>query len=429
MPVCECLRGWSRRASLALGWCALLAGSLCPAQEWTRFRGPNGSGLGQGAQIPVKWTLDELAWKTKLPGRGHSSPVLWGDRLFVTSADEASRQRYVLALDATTDKELWHKEFAAVTHEKHRLNSFASSTPAVDAERLYVTWGTSQENLLIALNHEGQEVWKRDLGPFQGGHGSGTSPLIWEDFLILGNDQDGGGFLAAYDRKSGDERWKLPRQSKQATYATPCVWQPPGQPAQLVFTDWHHGITGVDAKTGQKIWELDVWDDAQKRAIGSPIASGDFLIATCGFYTGNKFLVALRPDLANADRPPQLVYQLDRLAPHIPTPLALQDRLYLWGDKGVVACTQLATGETVWSERVPGTYFSSPVSVNGRIYNVTDQGEVVVLAAADRLEVLARNPLGEGAHSSPAIARGRLYFHTFTHVIAVGPGPAAAETK
>ena len=173
--------------SVVVGLFALVAPAV--AQEWTRFRGPNGTGLSDAKSIPATWTESDYRWKIKLPGKGHSSPVIWGDKLFVLSADPTSARRYVLCVHTDTGKILWQKDYASDTHPLNGRNSYASSTPAVDEQHLYVAWATRDHLTLRALDHDGHEVWNQDLGPYVSEHGFGNSPIVYEDLVILVNSQ------------------------------------------------------------------------------------------------------------------------------------------------------------------------------------------------------------------------------------------------
>ena len=236
--------------------CCLLGSALvsgAEAQEWTRFRGPNGSGVSTAATVPVRWTAQDCNWKIELPGVGHSSPVLWGERLFVTSADEKTGKRFLLCLRVRDGERLWSREFAGERVGKHADNSFATATPAVDSQHVYVCWGNAREYLVAALDHDGKEVWRADLGQFRSGHGFGPSPIVHGDVLVVPCDQDGPSALFGLERTTGKVLWKVPRRSK-ATYTTPCVYQPKGRPDELIVTSYEHGISSIDPKTGRVKW-------------------------------------------------------------------------------------------------------------------------------------------------------------------------------
>jgi outer membrane protein assembly factor BamB len=398
----------------------LTGGGRIVSQEWTRFRGPNGSGLSDATTIPVRWTEKDYNWKVELPAAGHSSPVLWGERLFVTCAEEQTGKGMLLCLRADSGERLWVREFGVQKHGKHQDNSFASATPTVDEQRVYVCWGGPKEYLVVALDHAGNEVWRTDLGSFSSGHGFGPSPIVHDGLLIVPCDQDGGNSaLFALDGTSGKVAWKVPRRSK-ATYTTPCVYLPKDRPAELIFTNYEHGVTSIDAKTGKPNWELDVFNKAHiETGIGSPVVADDLVYATCGWLGVRQEVVAVRPP-ADGEKQPREVYRLDRSAPLCTTPLVKGDLLFLWSDGGIVTCANRATGEIHWRERVPGSYYGSPVSVGEYLYGPSREGEVVVLAASSKFELVSSNPLPEGTHSSPAVANGRMYLRTFSHLVSIG---------
>lgn len=395
-----------------------LASQALFAQEWTRFRGPNGSGISS-ATIPAQWTDKDYNWKVPLPGGGHSSPVLWGERIFLTSAEEKTGKRLVICLKAADGSRLWTKEVAGERHGKHEDNSFASATPTVDDKYVYVCWATPKEYLVQALDHDGAEAWRVDLGPYRSGHGFGSSPIVVDGLVVVANDQDGQSTLVGLERDTGKERWRLPRKTK-ASYATPCVFQPKGRPAELIFTSYEQGISSIDPKTGRSNWELDVFSKGHvETPIGSPVVAGDLVLGTCGWMGVKKEVVAVRPGRPRGGDK-DAVYRIDRAAPLCTTPLVKDDLLFLWSDEGMVSCASATTGELFWRERVPGTYYSSPVCVGPHLFNVSRQGDVLALATGKRFEQLGRNRLGEGSHSTPAVAGGRMYVRTFGHLVSIG---------
>jgi outer membrane protein assembly factor BamB len=403
---------------LGSGLIGLLWTAGVPAQEWTRFRGPNGSGVSAATTFPLRWTEKDHLWKVDLPGVGHSSPVLWGERLFVTCGEEKTGQRIVVCLRATDGNQLWSRTFAGEAHRKHADNSFASATPAVDERHVYVCWGSPRDHVVMALDHDGKDVWSVDLGPYRTGHGFGVSPIVHDGLLIVPNDQDGTSNVMALDCGTGKERWRAGRKSK-TIYATPCVYQPRGQSAELIFTSWEQGITSIDPKTGRTNWERDVFSKGHVESpIGSPIIAGDLVLGTCGWLGVKKEVVAIRP--RDDGEKAQPVYRIDRAAPLVLTPLVKDELLFLWSDEGLVTCADASTGEVHWRERVPGTYYGSPVWVGKHLYCMSRDGEVLVLAAAKQYAQVARNPLGEGSHSTPAVAGGKMYLRTFSHLICVG---------
>lgn len=389
---------------------------LAGAQEWSRFRGPNGAGVSDATTIPAEWKEGDFNWRLRLPGGGHSSPVLWGARLFLTSADAEKAERYLLCIDAEKGAILWTKAFPFERYKLHKNASYAANTPAADADRVYALWQTRKRSTLHAFRHDGTPAWTADLGPYRSGHGTGSSPIVAGDLVVVCNDQDGESFLLAVDAATGRERWRVPRVGDRACYSTPCVYERPGGATEIIFTHSYRGITGVEARTGRKAWEIDVFGRHQQRAIGSPVIFGDLVIGSSGFTTKEKNVVAVRP----GDGGVKEVYRLQDRVPHVPTPLVLGDRLFLWGDTGIVTCADAATGRVVWQERVPGAYYGSPVAAGGRLYCADEKGVVTVIAAGDAFGLLARNDLGGETRSTPAIAGGVMYVRTRSVLVSVG---------
>jgi outer membrane protein assembly factor BamB len=388
------------------------------SQEWTRFRGPNGSGISSAKTIPTKWTDADFNWKTALPGAGHSSPVVWGDRIFLTTGDDQAQKVWLMCIGVSDGHVLWQKGFPLTPYHKNSYNTFASGSPAVDAARVYACWSAPASYRLVALTHDGEKVWEKELGPFVSQHGGGASPIVYQDQVVLANEQDGPSFLIAVAAATGKTLWQTPRNTNQTAYATPCVYEPKDGPATLIFASQAHGLAAVAPDSGKVAWELpDLFD---KRVVSSPVLAAGLIIGTCGSGGGGNYLVAVTPGDAAKDRKPAVAYTIRRSAPYVPTSVCVGDRLFLWSDAGIVSCVQAASGEVKWQERVGGNYFSSPVWVDGRLFGISTKGEVVVLEASDRFEILARNPLGETTHSTPAVAGGRMYIHTAKHLISVG---------
>lgn len=427
----------NRRFSLVVAcWLSLAAlVAASPAQEWTRFRGPNGSGISEAKGIPSQFSERGYNWKTELPLGGHSSPVLWGDKVFLTCADDAkSAQRMVVCLDAANGKILWSKEYDSSFHRKHLLNSFASSTPAADEKHVYVTWSTPQEVTLLALTHDGEEAWRRSLGPYVSQHSTGVSPIVYKDLVILGNDQDevdkedasqrGKSFLLAVHRDTGATQWQVDRKSVLVAYSTPCIYQPEGGPPEMIFNSQAHGVTSLNPLDGSLNWEIDAADGGpllSMRSVSSPVLCDGLITASCGSGGGGNYLVAVRPG-ERGGKSPEFVYKvLQRdAAPYVPTPIYKDGLLFMVGDGGFAACFDAETGDKQWYERLGGNFYSSPVCIDGRLFCVNTDGEVVVLAAGDEFKLLGKSALGETCHSTPAVAGGKLYLRTYKHLISVG---------
>jgi len=396
------------------------------AQEWTRFHGPNGTGIGQLKDFPAKLTDSSVNWKVELPGSGHSSPVLWGKKIFLTCTGDRAGGVTALCLNAQDGKVEWKRDFELSPFPRHQYNSYASSTPAVDAERVYVVWNERDHYMLGALDHAGKTVWQRDFGPFVSQHGCGVSPILCDDKVILTDFQDDPDFvegpisdtrtgkssILALDTKTGKTVWQTPRKSTVVTYSTPCLYEPKGGKRTLVFCNQAHGIFGLDASSGEPEWEYKQAFD--KRTVSSPMVAGNIILGSCGNGGGRNFVTAIKP-LASGQTP-ELAYQIKKSAPYVPTGIVINDLIWLWSDGGIVSCVTAASGEVRYQERVGGNYFGSPVCADGRIFCVSSGGELVVVEASDKFKVLDRYPLGELCRSTPAIAQGRLFVRTEKHL-------------
>ena len=405
---------------------AILWASVSQGQEWTRFRGPNGQGISSAKTIPVKWTEEDYNWKVELPGGGHSSPVLWGDKLFVTSGDQQTGNSVIFALNVSDGKILWQKEYSLSKYRPNKLNSFATATPTVDADYVYVLVTSPEKTFLAALNHQGAEIWQRKFEGVRCQHGAGTSPIVHNDMVIFTHEhensssKDARSIWVAVDRKTGVTRWTLERQTGPKTsYSTPCVYTPAGGKPQLIFNSNAHGMTGVDPGTGKVIWEVASAFPA--RVVSSPVIAGGLLVGSCGDGGSGKRLIAIRPGSSDGSIQPTEVYKIDSgYRPYVPTSIAKEGLLFTFHDRGYVTCRKSATGRQLWEEKPAGRFFSSPVWVDGKLYCITMDGDVVVIKAAETYELLAINPLGETSHATPAITDGRMYLRTYSYLFSVG---------
>jgi len=414
--------GGRTRAAMAL---AVLCISVVAvqAENWPRFRGPNGQGISDAATIPVTWSEQDYKWKIELPGGGHSSPVVWEDNVFVTCGDDKTMRGVLLCLSAAGGRELWRKDFSLDKHPMNGLNSYASATPALDADQAYVLWPGPVETRLVALTHEGREVWTITLPGVKARHGAGSSPIVCGDCVIVSREQDKSGNLKsvwlAVDRKTGDTRWRYEHpENADASYSTPCIRRDKSGREQLVFSSNTHGIAGVDPQTGVLLWKMS--GALPARVVSSPVLAGGLVIATCGEGGRGIRLAAVKPPDSDASAATE-VYGLERgIVPYVPISVVHDGLLFGFHDQGTVSCLRSATGEVLWSEKPAGKYFGSPVCVGEKLYAITTDGNVVVLRAGPKYELLAVNVLGEKSHATPAIADGRMYLRTFSHLVCVG---------
>ena len=266
-----------------------------------------------------------------------------------------------------------------------------------------------------------EDRWQYEVGKFKGGHGPAVSPIIYKELVVLANDHEGDSSLAAVDRRTGQQRWKVARQCKRTSYSTPCVFEPADRPAELIFTDMHHGVSAVDPQTGRLNWERSVFGEFKQRAIASPVLYDDLVIGLSGFTTGQKNAVALRPQAAGDDVEVEEVYRISRSVPHIPTPIVYGDRMFFLVDRGGIASwINAADGSTVWIKRLGTDFSASPVCVNGVIYAVNDEGVVHVIRAGDEYQLLAEIPLGQSTRATPAVSGGVMYLRTESKLFALG---------
>lgn len=401
--------------SVAAALCLL---STVVGDEWNRFRGPNGTGLGEAANLPAHWEPAAFRWSVDLPGPGHSSPVFWGNRLFLNCASPEGDAALTVAVDAETGRLLWRKAFPGGGFVLHRNNTSASSTPATDSLRVYVAHQTGDELTLHALDHAGEAVWDFALGKVASQHGFGHSPIVHDGLVIYSKDGISPGRIVALDAGTGELRWEVPRSAGRADYSTACLYQPPTGAAWLIFNSQEDAITAVEPRSGRVIWTSAAVLD--KRSVSSPVVADGLLISSCGSGGGGNYVVALRPS-ATAGEPPVEVWTVRRSAPYVPTPLALGKWLFLWSDGGVVTCVEAASGEEVWRDRVGGDFFSSPVFADGKLINVSTSGQLVALNAGPESKLLGRTELGEVSHATPAVAHGRLYVRTLTRLHCLPP--------
>jgi outer membrane protein assembly factor BamB len=388
-------------------------------ENWTRFRGPNGTGIGSANSLPVSWTEQDYNWKIKLPGKGHSSPIVWENSVFVTSADEEKNRGYILAFNVHDGSLLWQKEFDILISDINEDNSYATPTPTVDADHLYTVWYSEQSTMLMALNHQGKEIWQTKFDGTYSRHGSAASPIVYGDLVVFSREQEGESPVSsswvAVDRNTGDIVWNLEREKTfRFSVSTPCLYNSGNQSPQLLFASRAHGFTIVDMLKGKVLWESG--PVFNHRVVASPLVSERMVIGTC-----KKKIVVYNLVHQGNTFTGELAYELpQKLTSYVPTPIVHNGLLYVCVDNGNVACIDLSSGDVLWREKPAGAFYSSPVLVNGILYCTTKRGEVVVLKASDKYELLAINKLEEKSYATPAVADGRMYLRTFSHLISIG---------
>ncbi len=396
---------------------AVLLGLLVSAanavgDDWPRFRGPNGSGISSLQGVPREWTEHDYAWVVDLPGKGHSSPVIWGEHLFVASGDDGGK-RMLICLNATTGETRWMQTMQlGPDYQVTIKNSFGSGTPVTDGERVYVSFADNGHYLVSAYGFsDGSPLWTEDLGPFSSRHGQGHSPILAGERLIVTNDQQGPSFLSALDRKTGAELWRTSRPERNAAYSTPMVLDHDGQEPQIICISGAAGIAAFRPETGEELWASGAMP---LRTVASPVSGEGVIIASCGSGGRGKFMVAVEPPL-RTDNFAEWRTRWERKTnlPYVPTPIIDGGVLYLWNDDGVVCSVDLQTGENIQRIRVGGTYSGSPVLIDGHLYCAAEDGMIAVVNTTPELKVIGKSPLGDRIHSTPAVANGRVYFRGF----------------
>lgn len=399
--------------------------TFIPSDSWPRFRGPNGQGISSSTQLPTKWSADEILWKVKLPGSGHSSPVVWSDKVYVTAADESNEKGFLLVYSIIDGHEFWRREFDLPRYRMNALNAAAASTPAVDADRVVICWATPSNLQVAAFDHWGKPLWSRDFGPTITRHGPAITPILEDGLVIFAQEQEqlntpvlAESRWVGVDAATGEIKWLCKRNhSGSNSYSTPCVLEQGGK-TLVIFASLAHGISAVDGVNGKVAWEVP--DALNARVCSSPVLAGDLIVGTCGEGGRGLRMTAVRPPKNPGDQP-QVVYKLeDSTVTYVPTAVAYQDWLFTVHDGGQISCRNVADGKILWSEKPGGKFYGSPVVADGKLYVISTDGTVVVLAASDKYELLATIPLGEKSHSTPAISGSKLFLRTFTQLFCVG---------
>ena len=399
---------------------ALCLTTAAQAQEWSRFLGPNGSGTGKAPELPAQFTDSSYAWKTDLPGTGVSSPVVWGDQIILTAELPEGGQRAVLCYSLATGNELWRLEDKFQPHGKHQFNSFASSTPVIDKDRIYLSWTSGGSMRALALTHEGKRVWEKEVGAYMEEHGSGASPILSGGSLIVSSDcEKGEGSINALDPSDGSLKWKFPRKSLRTPFSTPLTFEEsPGQ-WRVVISSNPKALTCVDAKDGKILWEMEN-PSPGNRAVGSPAMAGGVVFASIGQGGTGKASMGVKVANGKAEK----VWEGKKAIPYVPTPLSLGEHFIFLGDGGILSSVRASDGEMLWSERLfQDQAYSSPVCSGDKIFCISRNGTVAAVQATGKeFKLLGTTKLGDPCDSTPAIAGGKLIIRTAHKLLCVAGG-------
>lgn len=406
----------TRRAITGL---VLLFALAALAADWPRFHGADGSGIATDKTIPIQWKDKEVLWKTPIPGDGNSSPVVWGNKIFLQTAKDNDRSLVCVSVDG--GKVLWSKTIPGSRATIHKLNSLASSTPTTDGERVYTLFWNGKTIGMYAFDMDGKQLWDRDLGGFKSQHGVGASPVVHNGLVFLNNDQDGKAALIALHAKDGKIAWQVPREAFRACYSTPFILKEGDKPAELIVTSTA-GIAGYDPATGEEKWSW-TWkfDGMALRTVASSIYLNGIVFASSGDGKGDRHAVAVKKGEKGDVTKTNLLWENKKNLPYVPTMLPYGDHVYFVNDAGMAGCIEAKTGKMVWFERLAGgKVYASPVLIDGKVYVVSEKGDVLVFAADTSFKVLGKSSVGEPVIASPAVANGKLYIRGSQNLFCIG---------
>jgi len=384
------------------------------ARYWSRWRGPSGQGLVSGSGYADTWSATQnILWKTPVPGRGNSSPVVWRDRIFLTAEYDGGRRLSVLAFRRADGARLW-EVFApgGRTGSAHFKNGHASATPLTDGERVYASFGTRG---LLALDLDGKVLWFRDLGPMNAYHGTAGSPLLYRDRVILYQDSSDA-FVGAFDARTGAPIWRT-RRDANVGWGTP-VAIAAGDHDEIIVNGQSR-VAAYDPDTGRELWTCG---GTTYEVIPTPVVGSGMVFCASG-RAGPT--LAIRPGGRGDVSRSHLAWTSPRGSPFVPSPLLLEDYLYMVNDMASIAtCIEAATGRTMWQGRLGVAqregFSASPVAVDGKVFFTNDDGETFVLRAGPTFELLHVNRIGESTLASPALVDGRWYIRTDRNLMAIG---------
>ena len=385
------------------------------AYFWPRWRGPSGQGLVDGSGYPDRWSATEnVLWRSTVPGSGNSSPIVWADRVFLTTARDGGRRLYMLAYRISDGSLLWETEVAPGPAERvHGKNGHASATPVTDGERVYASLGGRG---LVALDLDGNVLWHTEIGQVANYHGPAGSPLLYRDRLIIYQDQEGGAFVAAYDTATGAEVWRTGRDASVG-WGTPVAIRVAGRDELIVSSQ--HTVIAYDPDTGGELWRCG---GNRFEVIPTPVVAAGLVFCTSG-RAGPT--LAIRPGGSGDVTDTHVAWSTPRGSPFVPSPIVVGNYLYTINDmSSVVTCFEAATGEVLWQERLGRPmregFSASPVAVDGKVFFTNDNGTTFVVRAGPEFELLHTNDIGASTLASPALVGGRWYIRTEVELLAVG---------
>jgi len=397
------------------------------SEDWPCWRGPRGDGTSRETfDIPTKWnglTGEGVVWKTPVPGNGHSSPIVSGSHVFLTSCLEDRESRVLIAFDRDSGKQLWMKEVVkAPLEKKHDLNSFASSTPATDGRLVYVTFlvpefssateRTPGDLVVAAYDYQGRQKWLVRPGKFASVHGFCSSPVLFENLVIVNGDHDGDSYLVALHKQTGEQVWKIPRENTTRSYVTPIIREIGGRTQMLLSGS--KMVTSYDPRTGEQLWKID---GPTEQFVASLVYNDKYLFLTAGFP--EHHILCIDPTGSGNVTDTHIVWRTTKACAYVPSPVICRiwdaagpndlDYLLVVADNGIGTCFLANSGEVQWRERLGPHYSASLLTAGNLVYFTSDEGVTKIIRPGPKLDVVAENPLGQRVYASPAKSRGRLY--------------------
>ena len=396
------------------------AAQSTPAAHWPVWRGPYRDGRSDEKGVATKWTsTDNVAWKVPIAGKGHSSPVIWGDKIFLTTALEQDQRRMLLCLDRRDGKALWEREvLRSPLEQKHDLNSYASATPATDGTHVWVSFFQQPKVVLACYDMEGKEVWRKVPGEFKSIHGFCSSPVLYNDLVILNCDQDAvepgeTAWIVAYDRKTGEERWRTDRPNKTRSYCTPLIIEHSGK-TQMVLSG-SKSVASYDPDTGKQFWVID---GPTEQFVASLVYEDGILFVTGGYP--DLHILGIDPGGTGNVTKTHIRWRDHKGVSYVPSPVAHDGHFFIVADNGIASCFEAKTGQVKWKERLGRRHSASAVYADGHVYFPDDDGITWVVKASPKFELVAENPLDEPTFASPAVAQGQLFIRTLNHLYCIG---------
>ena len=385
------------------------------ARYWPRWRGPSGQGVVEGTGYPDRWSdTANVLWKRPVPGRGHSSPIVWGDRIFLTTSRDRGRRVSILSFRRSDGALLWQADAPNGRAERHHgKNSPASATVTTDGERVYASFGSRG---MLAVDFDGNIVWHRDLGRIDNYHGPAGSPLLYRDSIIIYQDQNGGAFVIALDARTGETRWRTPRAARVG-WGTPIAISV-GDHDELIVSSQRY-VQSYDPSTGEELWRCA---GMLREVIPTP-AVGHGLVYCASGRAGPT--LAIRPGGRGDVTRTHVEWSITRGSPFVPSPTVYGDYLYQINDmSSIITCLNARTGETVWQERLGRPrregISASPIVVDDKLFVTNDEGQTFVLRTGPDFEVLHVNDIGTRTLASPALVDGIWYIRTANELFAIG---------